>query len=125
MLMTLMAIHAGDKVLQARLPRMLQDRFREGDGIGRIGGDEFMVIFSLRQNMPAVEKKLVKLVHGVPEVAWGKDRICVSISVGAAVCGRRTAMKTCIKGQIEALYQVKQKNKGSYIIDQGLGKDLG
>ncbi|HIQ99873.1 MAG TPA: GGDEF domain-containing protein [Candidatus Scybalocola faecavium] len=113
----------GDKVLQA-IAGMLQDRFREGDGIGRIGGDEFMVIFSLRQNMPAVEKKLVKLVHGVPEVAWGKDRICVSISVGAAVWAQ-DSYENLYKRADRALYQVKQKNKGSYIIDQGLGKDLG
>lgn len=104
----------GDKVL-AEVGQMLRDRFREGDGIGRIGGDEFMVVFVLKKNMGAVKKKLEKISGAAKPVIWENTQINVSISVGAAVWDG-DSFDSLYKRADHALYVTKQKHKGGYTI---------
>lgn len=105
----------GDRAL-IEVARVLNHLFRKGDGIGRIGGDEFMVIFSLKNNLPAVKKKLEQLSGSAPNICWGDSCIQMRFSIGAAICGQDD-FESLYKKADRALYATKQNCKGSYTLD--------
>ncbi len=107
----------GDKAL-VEVAGILKHLFRKGDGIGRIGGDEFMVIFSLKNNLPAVRKKLEKLSKSAPDICWGNSCIQLRFSIGAAVCVK-DSYESLYKKADQALYMTKQNCKGWYTLDSG------
>lgn len=104
---------AGDMLLQFVGAR-LANAVREGDLVARVGGDEFLMLVSLRQPEDAaiVAQKVVRVVGD----AYALDDVntTISASVGAAVAAEAMAIDTLIKAADTAMYEAKHAGKNRY-----------
>ncbi len=104
--------HIGDEVLKAAA-RIFQEALRDGDFVARIGGDEFVLLFTnLREAdeaMEIAEKLVVSIETGLKLVS---ATIPVTLSLGIAVCPDDAEDTTSlIRHADEAMYRAKQKSK--------------
>jgi diguanylate cyclase (GGDEF)-like protein/PAS domain S-box-containing protein len=106
---------SGDMLLQCVAAR-LGNAVREGDLVARIGGDEFIMLVSLRDEMDAsiVAQKVVRVVGDV--YALDDVSASVSASVGAAVATRPTELDALLKAADTAMYEAKRGGKNRYRI---------
>jgi diguanylate cyclase (GGDEF)-like protein len=76
---------AGDKVL-ASVAALLRGRLRDSDSLGRIGGDEFVVLLphADREQAEAVAAQLLKTIATQPTVL-GEKEIRTAASIGIAL----------------------------------------
>lgn len=102
----------GDRAL-IQMAELLRAGFRQGDGLGRIGGDEFMVIFRFRGSEQAVCKKAEELAAKPICYRWKGEEITLRFSIGAAV-GENESFESLYRKADSALYRVKQTNKGGF-----------
>lgn len=105
----------GDGVL-SQAARKIKDLFRKGDIIGRVGGDEFVV---LMKNIPSHAKAVEKanqLCTAMREVYTRDDRqYHVSVSIGIAFYGEHGgAYKDLYKHADVALYAAKENGRNQY-----------
>ncbi|MHB8508704.1 MAG: GGDEF domain-containing protein [Candidatus Dormibacteria bacterium] len=102
---------AGDALLR-EVGERLNRRVRAGDYVGRVGGDEFVVVCPEADAEAArlVAQKLVSLVMAEPVVERGHT-IPVSISVGWATGLTETA-SDLLRHADEALYRSKGDGRG-------------
>ena len=106
--------NVGDALLKAVAAR-LQDTVREGDTVGRLGGDEFLVLTE-DENVDAgpelVAERLVEVLGEPFELSTPKQlSLQVRASVGVAV-GVRASAEELIRDADVALYQAKDAGKG-------------
>jgi two-component system, cell cycle response regulator len=99
----------GDKVLQA-LSKMLLDELRNVDLVGRIGGEEFAILFPETGKAAAMDvcQRLLARIRGARVMAEGKE-INFTASIGiseVAVAGDEA--DAVLKRADQALYQAKQ-----------------
>jgi diguanylate cyclase (GGDEF)-like protein/PAS domain S-box-containing protein len=111
---------AGDAVLRALAGR-LQGAIRDGDAVGRIGGDEFLVVCEV--DGPATLASIADRV-----VAVGREPIHVDgavhhlgISVGVAVAQADTSVSELLGRADVALYEAKAAGKGRVRFADGVG----
>ncbi len=104
----------GDQAL-IHLAQVLQKQFRRRDGIGRIGGDEFMAILPFTDDIPALCSKAEALLKQAPQFTWLGSSISLTFSIGIALWDNDSFETLYQKADI-ALYSVKHQNKGSYQI---------
>lgn len=110
---------AGDDVL-VQLAKIISDRLRESDIVGRYGGEEFIVLLP---NTNAIGSKTVaenlrKIVESTAiRTCAGPLNITISIGVGSFVDIEELSLLTLIKDVDEAMYQSKHngRNLVSYI----------
>lgn len=104
----------GDKVI-ADFAEKIQGQFREGDVVGRIGGDEFVVFIPI-PSLNWVELKVKNLSHILQyEFTDGEKSCHISASIGVAVSpDAGTNFETLYQNADIALYQTKKKGKNSY-----------
>jgi diguanylate cyclase len=107
---------AGDAVL-VRISQTLQKIMRQGDFVGRFGGEEFIVILP-ESTLPAasivterIQTCIASLVF--PELPEG---FCVTVSQG--LCMHRTgdSIETTLKRADEALYQAKALGRNRVVV---------
>lgn len=107
----------GDLLLQ-KLASLLVSAFDDSDIVGRIGGDEFTVLFSNYGTIDKVKEKAQNIVHAFSSlniVAF--ENLNVSLSVGISVFGiHGTTFEELYQKADEALYHTKQKGKNGYAI---------
>ncbi|WP_325891010.1 GGDEF domain-containing protein [Grimontia sp. NTOU-MAR1] len=104
--------HIGDEVLKAAA-RIFQEALRDGDFVARIGGDEFVLLFTNIQEadeaMEIAKKLVVSIETGLKLVS---TTIPVTLSLGIAVCPDDAEDTTSlIRHADEAMYRAKQKSK--------------
>jgi diguanylate cyclase (GGDEF)-like protein/PAS domain S-box-containing protein len=114
---------AGDAVL-VEAARRLVTAVRETDTIGRLGGDEFLVICEGFTRNEQIETVAARIVHAISEpmtVAGASVQVGASvgiaISAGPAVEGPTTddsATDDLIRRADHAMYEAKTTGKGSY-----------
>lgn len=99
----------GDSALRA-VARMLQDNVRATDGLGRIGGDEFLVV--LPGADPRVTDELVERLRAqlplrvaLPNAA----AVPVTFSAGAASAASREGLEQLIARADRAMYEDKRR----------------
>lgn len=105
----------GDSVL-VNMGEKLREIFREADFIGRIGGDEFMVLMKTVNNKETVEERAKKAVELFNTTYHGKTRAYkTSVSIGIARFPEdgRTFQELYEHADI-ALYNTKSKGKNGY-----------
>lgn len=108
---------AGDKVLKL-FGQLLSKQFREQDIVGRIGGDEFMVLIRGIDNMDIAKKRVKKLIeevrnYKIPELGGN----CITISVGIAFApDDGTDFMELYRHADTALYQVKQGGRNGFSV---------
>ena len=107
----------GDEVLR-QAAAILQSHFRQGDIIGRMGGDEFMILMRDIRDPGAVERNLERLrlqFHRlqIPEF----PQIHITCSVGASLCpAHGQTFEVLYQRADHALYQSKRRGRDSWCI---------
>ena len=107
----------GDAVL-TDMAMAITKNFRHSDIIGRIGGDEFMVLFC---EMPAVEllkKRCTALGDALRHTYQnGDDALPFSVSIGIALCpDHGTTYQELFQHADRALYEAKSKGRDQFCI---------
>ncbi len=110
----------GDDVIR-QLGRYLGGKFRDGEIVGRFGGDEF-IIFAKNNSEPDTARRIAEdIIRGVPEnvmLADGSQK--VSLSIGIALCdGREKNYSEIFKKADLALYKSKADPDNRYCIYEG------
>lgn len=105
----------GDKVLKA-LGKLLQEHFREEDVVGRIGGDEFVVLLyniGSRENMEARVQSLQKKIREMEIKELGEKRLSISAGIAFAPKDGCSFMDLYRRAD-NALYQTKRAGRDGY-----------
>jgi diguanylate cyclase (GGDEF)-like protein/PAS domain S-box-containing protein len=118
---------AGDDLLVVVANR-LTAAIRDGDILGRIGGDEFLVVCS-KVHSPAealeVGQRIAETLRG--DVALAQVKVSVTASVGVA-CGERTDLGAdeLVRHADTAMYESKHEGAGRAVLfDPGAGRSNG
>lgn len=106
---------AGDEILR-KVSRAIQATIRKGDYAGRIGGEEFLLIFpdtSPEHTVPAAER-IRKAVEALrfDELPEGYR---VTVSQGVAIHQLGETLQTTFKRADEALYQAKNSGRNQVL----------
>ena len=107
----------GDQVLRYIASEM-RDRIRQPDVIGRLGGDEFLVVLPNSPVNAAAEQatRLCQQVAGAPVIA-GKEIITVGLSIGITQYQPNTDdWHTLLERADQAMYQAKRNGRGQWAI---------
>ena len=107
----------GDKVLH-KFGEVLHEHFREGDIVGRIGGDEFVVYMRKTDSREVAVSRIESLIKKVEELSFpemnGKN---ITISAGMAFApDHGTGYLDLYKNADTALYKTKQNGRDGYNI---------
>lgn len=105
----------GDKVL-VDVANILNKRFRSSDILGRIGGDEFVLLLQDVKNLDFAKKlmeSLCSLLHRTYQE--GDKTVTISGSIGVAVAPQDgTTFQELYKKADEAQYQIKKHSKNGF-----------
>lgn len=107
----------GDNVLRM-LGGFLKEQFREQDVIGRIGGDEFVILLcniGSRENMESRIKNLHENLREIRMEGMGEHTFTFSAGIAFAPQDGDTFMELYQKADL-ALYQVKRSGRNGYRI---------
>jgi diguanylate cyclase (GGDEF)-like protein len=108
---------AGDRLLMAVAAR-LESTLRDADTIGRMGGDEFVVLIdgaSLEVDPEVVAEKLIEVMRQPFELEGAALPLMVNTSIGIAV-GDRASGGDLLRDADVALYQAKGAGKNCYVM---------
>ncbi len=103
----------GDTVLR-QVACVLQKTFRDTDAVGRIGGDEFMVMLTGAFSFAFLKKKADLLLDSMKLQMGGSKQIPVSVSIGIAYGRGRTTFEKLYRIADIALYTSKRAGKCRY-----------
>ncbi|MEG0751260.1 MAG: diguanylate cyclase [Oscillospiraceae bacterium] len=111
----------GDKFL-IRVAEVFSRIFRSSDIVGRVGGDEFMVLMKNIASVGQVASKAEELVHALQfSCASNSVTLQLSASVGIAIFRHGDKTFEELYSQADSsLYQVKSGSKNSYSISNNL-----
>ena len=106
----------GDKVLQ-EFARFCNQSLRRTDVIGRIGGEEFMVILpdtNIKGATHAMEKLRQTICGPIPSL--NLDDLTISVSIGLGQFKNKKETEDFIKQVDSALYQAKNKGRNQVVV---------
>jgi two-component system chemotaxis response regulator CheY len=113
---------AGDLVLREIVNRVLGAK-REYDIVGRLGGEEFVVILPelALEEAVAVAERLRAQVADAPFVLSSGSRLSATFSVGvaSAPAGRAESIDSLLAAADRALYRAKERGRNRVEIDRG------
>lgn len=107
---------AGDLVL-IEVTRRLRAHLREEDLLGRMGGDEFMIVLRTLPPaaIPCLAERLVRAVSEVPIRIDGGHEVRIGISLGYACLPEDAASSTELRLRADqALYDAKEAGKRAF-----------
>ena len=110
----------GDAFLVA-ISQNMQTAIRKNDTLGRLGGDEFIVILNLEDNFQAFQRPIQKLIAAcnTPIIIKGAS-LQVSASIGVSLYEGKSKQDldaaTLISQADQAMYVAKQAGKNNYHI---------
>jgi len=103
----------GDAAL-VEIARRLVAGTREGDSVGRLGGDEFGVLFDCDLAAArAIADRVVRLVAADPILTAGNVMVLASISCGLAACSAGMAREALFDSADLALYEAKRSGRNA------------
>ncbi len=114
---------AGDEVL-VEVTQRFKNNIRATDVIGRIGGDEFVIILNKCEPINAeltIAKKIIQAIQE-PIVLKSKQTVTIGVSIGMAsnqLPG--STVETLMKAADEAMYEVKRQGKNGFAVNKGEG----
>lgn len=116
----------GDKILVA-VARRLLNSVKKDDLIGRIGGDEFVLIAKNIKNIKDVESLALKLQNKIREPLNIDDKIFnITLSIGASIYPQHgTSRHDLLKNADIAMYEVKRSTRDNFkIYDQFMSNNI-
>lgn len=105
---------AGDAVLK-RVAEALSRAVRATDVVARIGGDEFAIILE-DIDEPACSVIAERIIAGIRSIAADYPGTALGGSVGVAFTRRHPAVSELIKTADDAMYEAKQREKGTFVV---------
>lgn len=107
---------AGDEVLQA-IAEALQQSLRQGDFIGRFGGEEFLMIQpeTTTEGALTAAERMRAAVYETPLPALPADKR-ITVSVGLAVHDLAESIQTTLERADAALYEAKRQGRNCVVI---------
>jgi diguanylate cyclase (GGDEF)-like protein/PAS domain S-box-containing protein len=113
---------AGDTVL-CEISKRLQACVRKSDTVGRMGGDEFVVLLpDLRSDKDAAEISQKLLAAVAQPIRIGKHEIIVTASIGISFFPACDDVESLFKNADFAMYRVKNNGRnGSQVYTPGIG----
>ena len=118
---------AGDHLLVSVAQRM-KSTLRGADTIGRMGGDEFVVLIDGGDHMIApdlVAQRLLDVMHQPFQLEGAPMPLMVNASIGIAMSDRKTGSEFLRDADV-ALYQAKAAGKNQYVFfNQQMQTDIG
>lgn len=104
----------GDYIL-IRVANILKATFKNEDGVGRIGGDEFAVITSNCNNSEDIKEKAIEFKKNVSIIVWENQKIKVGCSIGIVATNKvMTTYENLYKDADSELYKAKALGKNTY-----------
>ncbi len=106
---------AGDRLLE-RVARRLEQALRDQDTVGRIGGDEFVVLVETTaqgEAADALADRLVEALRAPVELEPGGASVTVTASIGVAV-GQYSSPDALLRDADLALYAAKAAGRDRY-----------
>jgi len=112
--------HIGDQLLEQAAQRLVQG-LREGDTLGRFGGDEFVILLPGMSDRAAVAEVAQRLIEALEEpFQLGPDEAHISTSIGIAMLPADGAdPHKALKHADAAMYRAKDKGKGCFTFYTG------
>lgn len=105
---------AGDETL-IEISKRLKSNFRADDVIGRIGGDEFIILVRNLKNKEDIEIPLGNLLRKIREpIIYNDLKIKITCSIGVSFSVNNKSFKELYKKADKALYQTKRNGKNKY-----------
>ena len=100
----------GDKVL-IDAANILKNHFRKTDIVGRLGGDEFIVLMQNINSFFAIKNTVSRLVKEFDQTyGEGEKKVRITVSIGISLSPLQGSdFSTLYKKADEALYRVKRK----------------
>lgn len=111
----------GDQALM-RIAGSLKDSVREGDLLGRIGGEEFAV-FVVGADLPEALRVGQRLRRGVEEIEFGVlsgAKVELTVSVGGAIADRQPSLAELMRQADSCLYEAKRGGRNRVVIERAL-----
>lgn len=106
----------GDELLK-KIGNILKGIFREGDIIGRIGGDEFMVLMKNIHDLHIAEGKAKKIIQEISDIPVEYSKNHCGCSIGIVYNNKQGFSYTEMYGMADrALYRAKGRGKGQYVV---------
>lgn len=101
----------GDRVIVA-LTQMLQQRLRQSDGIGRYGGEEFLILMP-DTDVQTAQSLISKLLHQFSQLKFFERNIefHASFSAGISCASDWSSVQVCLERADQALYQAKKAGR--------------
>lgn len=105
----------GDRFL-VRFGKAIRDNFRASDLVGRIGGDEFLVLMKNIPNREVVEEKTKMLLEALAEICDEQKKVQVSGSIGVSISGKDgNTLSELYVAADKAMYQAKREGKNRVV----------
>jgi diguanylate cyclase (GGDEF)-like protein len=104
----------GDTVLRLAAGRMAE-ALRPGDTVGRIGGDEFVVLCPGVRDEPTLARIAARIEAALvdPLVCLNGHRHDLGVSIGVALSGQGSTPETMLTRADQAMYAVKSARRGA------------
>lgn len=115
----------GDEVLRI-IGRSCRTVLRSGDRVGRMGGEEFALLFphSNAHEAKKAMQRLLKLVAQEVVTAPGGTEVRVTFSAGIAACNGRSTLKELIRQADQALYRAKNEGRNQVVMAEAASGTL-
>jgi diguanylate cyclase (GGDEF)-like protein len=110
--------HAAGDLLLTVVGERLQSAVRDQDTVGRLGGDEFIVLVDSSTRDPALESladRMIQLLREPIELGGASGSTSVTVSIGLAV-GRYETADQLLRDADLALYAAKAAGKNRYTL---------
>lgn len=109
--------YTGDKVLK-EIGMALTETFRAEDIIGRLGGDEFIIMVKKLSGKEDISNKCAILKQRIGKIQTG-SQIPVTVSIGVANAERESTFELLYQQADQALYQAKKSGRNTFKIWSG------
>lgn len=107
----------GDAVL-TNMGMIIEKHFRQSDVVGRIGGDEFLVLFRNVPSLQILRDRCQQIVSAMAKTYEnGEDRLPFSISIGVSLFPAHGKTYTDLfRHADKALYEAKRCGKNQFVV---------
>ena len=105
----------GDQLL-IKVAQRIKEHIREEDTVSRQGGDEFAILLGDIESSEHCEQTVQRIINALAQpFTLDEKNINISASIGVSLYPNDNAdLDTLLRHADQAMYQVKQKGRGSY-----------